>query len=88
MQKIIARWSILILAIISTNVIAQNKSGESVLFTTSISEDATPAVLARIMVADKEPISEIKFEKGTYHFYPDKAYERFTRISNHDDVMA
>ncbi|CAM4289609.1 right-handed parallel beta-helix repeat-containing protein [Zobellia roscoffensis] len=88
MYKIISFWSVLILAIISTNIYAQQNSGEQVLFTTSISDDATPAVLARIMKADKEPISEIKFEKGTYHFYPDKAYERFTRISNHDDVMA
>ncbi|CAM3544553.1 right-handed parallel beta-helix repeat-containing protein [Zobellia roscoffensis] len=88
MRKIIANWSVLILAIISTTSYAQQNNGEQVLFTTSISEDATPAVLARIMTADKNPISEIKFEKGTYHFYPDKAYERFTRISNHDDVMA
>ncbi|CAM4232509.1 alpha-1,3-galactosidase-related protein [Zobellia nedashkovskayae] len=88
MRITIAFWSVLILALISLNSNAQQNSGEQVLFTTSISDDATPAVLARIMIADKEPISEIKFEKGTYHFYPDKAYERFTRISNHDDVMA
>ncbi|MBC8767675.1 right-handed parallel beta-helix repeat-containing protein [Arenibacter sp. BSSL-BM3] len=61
---------------------------ENVVFTTEIAEDATPAVLARIRQAKKYPISEIKFEKGTYHFYPDKAFEKFTRISNHDDVLA
>ncbi|OWW27225.1 alpha-galactosidase [Zobellia sp. OII3] len=61
---------------------------EKVLFKTDIADDATPALLARIRQAKDHPISEIKFEKGTYHFYPDKAFERFTRISNHDDVMA
>ncbi|MCK0133853.1 right-handed parallel beta-helix repeat-containing protein [Arenibacter sp. S6351L] len=61
---------------------------ENVVFTTEIAEDASPAVLARIRQAKEYPISEIKFEKGTYHFYPDKAFEKFTRISNHDDVLA
>ena len=62
-------------------------TGETVLFTKDIAEDATPAVLARIMMADEKPISTIKFEKGTYHFYPDKGYEVFAHISNHDDVV-
>ncbi|WP_276168175.1 right-handed parallel beta-helix repeat-containing protein [Zobellia alginiliquefaciens] len=88
MKRVLSLWCILILTLVSSPVFAQHSDGEQVLFTTSISDDATPAVLARIRRADKEPISEIKFEKGTYHFYPDKAYERFTRISNHDDVMA
>ena len=47
----------------------------SVSFNLEISKDATPAVLSRIKSAGEKPISEIKFEKGTYHFYPDKAFE-------------
>lgn len=65
----------------------QNSVGEEVLFTTEIAEDATPAVLARIMEADMHPISEIKFEKGVYHFYPDKGLEFFVHISNHNDEI-
>lgn len=60
---------------------------EVVHFKTEIAEDATPAVLARILEAVKKPISEIKFEKGIYHFYPDKALEFYVNISNHDDVL-
>ncbi|MFC2113022.1 right-handed parallel beta-helix repeat-containing protein [Bacteroidota bacterium] len=60
---------------------------EAVLFSTDIAEDATPAVLARIMKASELPVSEIKFEKGTYHFYPDKGLEFFVNISNHNDVL-
>ncbi|WP_075590850.1 alpha-1,3-galactosidase-related protein [Labilibacter marinus] len=66
---------------------AKVDDGESVLFNTEISEDATPAVLKRIMAAGKNSISEIKFEKGTYHFYPDKGLEFFVHISNHNDEV-
>ena len=60
---------------------------EVVTFSTDIAEDATAAVVARILQADENPISEIKFEKGTYHFYPDKGFEKFCYISNHGDLM-
>lgn len=61
---------------------------ELVVFKTDIANDATPAVLARVLDADENPISEIKFEKGTYHFYPDKGFEHLCYISNHEDVLA
>lgn len=60
---------------------------EQVLFKTEIAEDATPVLVERILRADKDPISEIKFEKGTYHFYPDKGFEKFCYLSNHGDLM-
>ncbi|OEK07699.1 alpha-galactosidase [Flavivirga aquatica] len=72
---------------LATSCFTKINEGESVLFTLSIANDATPFVLKRILVAGKEPISEIKFEKGTYHFYPDKGYEKFAYISNHGDLM-
>jgi len=64
-----------------------SKVGEQVHFTSEISDDASPAVLARMLLAIEKPISKITFEKGTYHFYPDKAYEVYSNISNHDDVV-
>ncbi|MDO6760980.1 right-handed parallel beta-helix repeat-containing protein [Tamlana sp. 2_MG-2023] len=63
------------------------KKGETVLFKTEIGEDATPVVVARLLKAEGNPISEIKFEKGTYHFYPDKGFEKYCYISNHGDLM-
>ncbi|PKQ61339.1 alpha-galactosidase [Labilibaculum filiforme] len=77
----------LFVAILCVSWVSGSEKGTNVVFTTSISEDATPAVLARIMQADENPISEIKFEKGTYHFYPDKGLEEYCHISNHCDVM-
>ncbi len=62
-------------------------SEEVVIFDLSISEDATPEVVKRILMASDNPISEIKFEKGTYHFYPDKGFEKFVYLSNHGDLM-
>ncbi|WP_405293661.1 right-handed parallel beta-helix repeat-containing protein [Algibacter sp. Ld11] len=63
------------------------KKGEQVLFKTDIAKDATPTVVARLLNANANPISEIKFEKGTYHFYPDKGFEKYCYISNHGDLM-
>lgn len=61
---------------------------ETITFDLSISEDATPKVLKRILEIDKNNlVSDIKFEKGIYHFYPDKGYEKFVYISNHCDLM-
>ena len=61
--------------------------GEVVEFHLDIAEDATSAVVSRILKAGTHPISEIRFEKGTYHFYPDKGFEAFCYISNHGDSM-
>lgn len=59
----------------------------SVNFTSSISSDATPAVLSKMLKAKTEKLEEINFEKGIYHFYPDKGLEIFCQISNHNDVF-
>lgn len=60
---------------------------EVVTFGLEIAEDATPALVSRILKTNDNPISEIIFEKGTYHFYPDKGFEKFSYISNHGDLM-
>ncbi|QRM89500.1 MULTISPECIES: right-handed parallel beta-helix repeat-containing protein [unclassified Lacinutrix] len=60
---------------------------EVVAFGLGIKEDATPALVSRILQYKNNPISEITFEKGTYHFYPDKGFEKFSYISNHGDLM-
>ncbi|WP_222844080.1 right-handed parallel beta-helix repeat-containing protein [Saccharicrinis aurantiacus] len=60
---------------------------KTITFTNKIADDATPAVLKFILDNGIENISEIKFEKGIYHFYSDKALEQFVYMSNHDDVL-
>ncbi len=60
---------------------------KEIIFSTDISADATPAVLASIMKVQDNSISVIKFEKGTYHFFPEKGKEEYCYISNHRDGM-
>lgn len=64
-----------------------NKESNVITFDTSIASDATPAVLSAVLKGKDTGLSEIKFEKGTYHFYSEKGLEEFVHISNHCDVM-
>ena len=63
------------------------ESVKTITFNTDIAEDATPAVLKAVLGAKQNSSSEFKFEKGTYHFYPDKALQKYCFISNHCDLM-
>ncbi|MDO6737013.1 right-handed parallel beta-helix repeat-containing protein [Wenyingzhuangia sp. 2_MG-2023] len=77
----------IIMVLFTANSFASSISVEPILFKTNIANDATPVVLDRILKLDKTKENQIKFEKGTYHFYSEKGLEKFCYISNHDDVM-
>jgi hypothetical protein len=49
--------------------------------------DYTPIVLDAVEKLKSEGYNKILFEKGTYHFYPEKAFEKYTAISNHDNGL-
>ncbi len=83
----IAFFVILVFGIGIFSLSSSSKSATSIYFNTEIADDASPHVLAKVTAAKQSPISEIKFEKGTYHFYPDKAYESFQFVSNHGDNL-
>ncbi len=89
-MKIINHFRVvLLLCVTSFSVFASSESDikEEVFFDKSISKDATPSVLTKILLNKQNPISSIKFEKGVYHFYPDKGFEKYSYISNHCDLM-
>jgi len=87
-QNYILKIILLLNLVFSINCYSQQlPENEVVVFGLDIAEDATPALVSRILKANENPISEIKFEKGTYHFYPDKGFEKFCYISNHGDLM-
>ncbi len=46
--------------------------------------DAAPGVLKLLKDAHERKAAKIIFQKGTYHFYDDLAFEKFAYISNHD----
>lgn len=50
-------------------------------------KDYTPIVLEAIHKAEAEGAYKIVFEKGDYHFFNDKAFEKLCFVSNHDDGL-
>lgn len=54
---------------------------------TDISKDASLYVYSLLNTMDKNAENTISFEKGVYHFYPEKAGEKFCFVSNHNDRL-
>ncbi|HAN78697.1 MAG TPA: alpha-galactosidase [Bacteroidales bacterium] len=50
-------------------------------------KDATLSVFTMLQDAAKHKNSKVIIEKGTYHFYPEKAYEQYCFVTNHDNSM-
>ncbi|MFC2081064.1 right-handed parallel beta-helix repeat-containing protein [Bacteroidota bacterium] len=50
-------------------------------------QDCTQAALEMLNGAKKKMVSKIRIAPGTYHFYPEKAFEKYCFISNHDDGL-
>lgn len=50
-------------------------------------KDATLAVVTMLDEASQHKDSEVIIEQGTYHFYPEKAFEQYCYVSNHDNTM-
>lgn len=49
--------------------------------------DATPLVVEAIRKCKKDGISRLEFPKGTYHFYPTFAPDRYCAITNNDNGL-
>ncbi len=58
---------------------------KNITISTDIADDATPQVLQ--VMQSLENGSVVTFEKGVYNFYPEKAFERYCYISNHNDEL-
>lgn len=50
-------------------------------------KDATPIVVKALQKCKEEGISKLVFPKGTYHFYPTFAPERYCEITNNDNGL-
>lgn len=50
-------------------------------------KDATLAVITMLQDASQYKNSKVIIEEGVYHFYPEKAYEQYSYVSNHDNTM-
>ena len=47
--------------------------------------DVTPYVVAVLEKCRKTGATELVFDKGTYHFYPDKGVDKYCFVSNNDE---
>ncbi len=61
--------------------------GSIIEITTNHEEDATFEVYQQLKDLKSGSIKELVFEKGEYHFYPEKAVEKYCYISNHNDAI-
>ncbi|MFI3321994.1 MAG: right-handed parallel beta-helix repeat-containing protein [Rikenellaceae bacterium] len=73
----------------ATNVVAaEYATTQSLTITNDVNDDATFAVLKQLQkIKANGGNATLTFEKGTYHFYPERAHEEFVYISNHADVL-
>ena len=53
-----------------------------------VEDDATVCLIEAINSVEEGRTCTIEFEKGKYHFYPDRARELYTHSSNHGDYIS
>lgn len=80
-------WFILLL---STAYSCQSIPEQSIIHSSDFYNgevDATPAFVNMVEALKAQGGGQLMIDKGTYHFYPDKAFEKHCFISNHDDGL-
>ncbi|SIS78604.1 alpha-1,3-galactosidase-related protein [Belliella pelovolcani] len=79
-----------ILALIPAFMLVQKLHAQDFRLSNYLNEnekDATLAVLTMLQDASEYKNSKVIIEEGVYHFYPEKAYEQYSFVSNHDNTM-
>ncbi len=85
-RKTIGLLSLILLFSITTGAL----SAQEVKLSDYLKEgekDASLSVITMLQDASKHKNSKVIIEKGTYHFYPEKAYEQYCFITNHDNSL-
>jgi len=80
----------LLLLVLLFSIITQALSAQEFKLSDYLKEgekDATLSVITMLQDASKHKNSKVIIEKGTYHFYPEKAYEQYCFITNHDNSL-
>ena len=77
---------IVLFLLISGSCSAQTNSSKQYVFEVSdVDEDFTPKVFDALN--NKDLACTLEFRPGTYNFYPEKAYEKYVKISNNDNGL-
>lgn len=83
------KMKFLLVAFLSAVICGCSNGGDRVITITSdMADDATPALLSVIESLENGSANTIQFEKGEYHFYPNRAIEKYTHTSNHGDFIS
>ncbi|MCF8378997.1 MAG: hypothetical protein K9H49_05420 [Bacteroidales bacterium] len=89
MFKSIYIYSILLAALVFSTFQCIVADKQSVIYAKDYgfgaSKDCSSASIRMIEAAREKNSTKIIIERGTYHFYPDKAFEKYCNITNHDD---
>ena len=78
------------LLLLSFSIITQSLLAQEFKLSDYLKEgqkDATLSVITMLQDASKHKNSKVIIEKGIYHFYPEKAYEQYSFITNHDNSL-
>ncbi|MFI3322385.1 MAG: right-handed parallel beta-helix repeat-containing protein [Rikenellaceae bacterium] len=78
--------------LLSFSIVSCSGSGgqsvpQTITITQSVADDATYELYTHL-VDNKDANLTIEFEKGTYHFYPEQALEKYCYMSNHSDWIS
>lgn len=76
-----------LMVILSFNNLNNSASKTLLIKYDSTIHDYTPIVFDAIKKLKDEGYTKMIFEKGVYHFYPEKAFEKYAAISNHDNGL-
>ncbi len=83
--------SVSIFSIYAQVVIPKNKIASKQLnlhsFDIENAKDATPIIIEALKKCKKEGIKKLLFPKGTYHFYPTFAPDKYCAITNNDNGL-
>lgn len=82
-------YALLIACLLFTpNLFAQKKVyAKDFNVVSSAAADATPGVIQALKACKDNVASELIFEKGEYHFFPDEGVDRYCFVSNNDEGL-
>ena len=84
MSKYLSQLIILLVLLNSCSV--ETNEAKHYVLEASDNDDFTSAVL-EVLQKDKDLNCTIEFKQGVYNFYPEKAYEKYVKISNNDNGL-
>lgn len=84
-MKKVKIYSIVLVFLINGCLSASKETNHVVLEVSEMGEDFTPKIME--ILGHHSNIQSLEFKPGVYHFYPEKAKEKYLKISNNDNGL-